>query len=232
MTRMLLEIIGGKESDFQIEETQKQQLKDIVTANVFFDYERLERDEPEIEFDENAKQPEGLELKTTVRNRYTAASDNVQTTIYVGQGKLFDEWAPHGVGIEVTKEERDFVFYKMGIFDQGSLCAGKPYQEFRYTGDRDFSQYNFTTKLRSNGVFTKLYSDGTFQIFEDKSPSQLYMRETHATQSKLGIDTSSCYSKSKYLETCTFKSVEDIVSKYEFKAYTSNSKKELNINFI
>jgi len=63
----------------------------------------------------------------------------VQTTIYVGQGKLFDEWAPHGFGIEVTKEERDFVFYKMGIFDQGSLCAGKPYQEFRYTGDRDFS---------------------------------------------------------------------------------------------
>ena len=70
MTRKLLEIID-KADDYglNIDQRLKITLSEIAAQNVFFDYERLERDEPEIEFDENAMQPGGLELKTTYESR-------------------------------------------------------------------------------------------------------------------------------------------------------------------
>jgi len=56
ITRKLLEIIDKSEKySLTIDERTKERLTAIVKENVFFDYERLERDEPEIEFDENAK---------------------------------------------------------------------------------------------------------------------------------------------------------------------------------
>ena len=62
-TSKLLEVIDkSTEYGQSIDQEDKEKLTEIATENVFVDYERLERDEPEIEFDEHAKQPEGLEL--------------------------------------------------------------------------------------------------------------------------------------------------------------------------
>jgi len=38
-----------------IDQADKERLTEIAGENVFVDYERLERDEPEIDFDEHAK---------------------------------------------------------------------------------------------------------------------------------------------------------------------------------
>jgi len=38
-----------------IEQIDKERVKEIARQNVFVDYERLERDEPEIDFGEHAK---------------------------------------------------------------------------------------------------------------------------------------------------------------------------------
>jgi len=56
VTRKLLEIID-KSADYglSIDQKDKEKMTEIATENVFVDYERLERDEPEIEFDEHAK---------------------------------------------------------------------------------------------------------------------------------------------------------------------------------
>ena len=99
VTRKLLEIID-KSADygFNIDQEVKERMKEIATQNEFFDYERLEHDELEIDFDEHAKQPEGLELNTKVKR--TSGSRGLGVTLYVGQGKMInDEWTPHGVVI-------------------------------------------------------------------------------------------------------------------------------------
>jgi len=97
VTLKLLEIIEESEQyGLQLDELDKAKIKEIARQNVFFDYERMERDEPEIEFDEDAKQPEGVKLKT----KFDKLNKGPRSTVYIGQGKLFDsEWTPHGVGI-------------------------------------------------------------------------------------------------------------------------------------
>ena len=106
MTRKLLEIIDqSADYGFNIDQEVKEKMTEIAKQNVFFDYERLERDEPEIEFDEHAKQPEGLELNTKVGPRSEGYGEDVEV-IYVGQGKTINgEWTPHGVGFEVKSRE-------------------------------------------------------------------------------------------------------------------------------
>ena len=56
VTRKLLEIID-KSADYglSIDQEVKEKMTEIATENVFVDYERFERDEPEIEFDEHTK---------------------------------------------------------------------------------------------------------------------------------------------------------------------------------
>ena len=99
LTRKLLEIIDQPaEYGLSIDQIDKERLTEIATQNVFFDYEQLERDEPEIQFDEHAKQPEGLELITIKR---TSGGKGEVVTVYEGQGKMMnDKWTPHGLGIE------------------------------------------------------------------------------------------------------------------------------------
>ena len=63
MTRKLLEVIDqSADYGLNIDQKNKERLTEFAKQNEFFDYERLERDEPEIEFDEQAKQPEGLDI--------------------------------------------------------------------------------------------------------------------------------------------------------------------------
>ena len=56
MTRKLLEVIDqSADYGLNIDQENKERLTEFAKQNEFFDYERLERDEPEIEFDEHAK---------------------------------------------------------------------------------------------------------------------------------------------------------------------------------
>ena len=79
----------------------------------------MESDEPEIEFDENAKQPEDVKLIT----KFDKLNEDFESTVYIGQGKLInDEWTPHGVGIKVTKDYQDSsVNYWLDTFEDGTL---------------------------------------------------------------------------------------------------------------
>ena len=105
LTRKLLEILDqSAEYGLSIEQIDKERVKEIARQNVFVDYERLERDEPEIDFGEHAKQPEGLELKTKVYRKSVRKGE--VATLYAGQGKMTNgEWTPHGVGIEVRSQK-------------------------------------------------------------------------------------------------------------------------------
>jgi len=56
VTRKLVKVIDkSAEYGLSIDQEVKERMTEIATENVFFDYERFERDEPEIEFDEHAK---------------------------------------------------------------------------------------------------------------------------------------------------------------------------------